>query len=169
MDVIIIAAVAANRVIGKDNDLVWHLPDDMRFFKESTKGYPVIMGRKNYESIPLKFRPLPDRLNIILSRDPLYMLSKAIVLSDLEQAIEIAEEEEKDKAFIIGGAQIYSLALDLELVDEMLITEVDAQVEGDAFFPEYNAAEWDKVLIQHHPIDDHHEYAFSIYRLRKKV
>lgn len=168
MDVIIIAAVAANRVIGKDNDLVWHLPHDMNFFKESTKGFPVIMGRKNYESIPLKYRPLPGRLNIILSRDPMYMLSKAIVVSDLEQAIEIAEEEEKDKVFIIGGAQIYSLALELEVVDEMLITEVDAQLEGDAYFPEYNASEWDKELLLQHPVDEHHKYAFSIYRMIKK-
>jgi dihydrofolate reductase len=168
METIIIAAVASNRVIGKDNDLVWHLPADMKFFKETTRGYPVITGRKNYDSIPEKFRPLPGRLNIVLSRDPEYIAPGAVVTSDLDLAIELAEAEGADKAFIIGGAQIYALALQEDIVDTMLLTKIEGEFEGDAWFPEFDSDLWEEEKVSFHPKDEQHSHAFAIIRLIRK-
>lgn len=141
MKVIAIVAVAKhNNGIGKNNDLLWHLPADMQFFKNTTAGYPVITGRKNYESIPLKFRPLPNRENIIVTRQKAEH-EGAFVVHSLQEAIDCASNFKKEKAFIIGGGQIYQQALDANLVDELLITWVDAEPEADVFFPEIGS-EW---------------------------
>ena len=119
MHISLIAAVADNGVIGKDNDLVWSLPDDMSFFKASTRGRHVIMGRKNYESIPHKYRPLPGRTNIILSRDSEYDASPAKLSPSLESALDTARNAGETNCFIIGGGQIYKIALELDVVDTM--------------------------------------------------
>ena len=118
----LIAAVARNGVIGKDNQLLWHLPGDMRHFRETTRGKPVIMGRRTWESLPEKFRPLPGRLNVVVSRDPRYAAPGATLSGSLENAIEIAGSAEE--AFVIGGAELYRQAL--PFADRLYLTEIAA-------------------------------------------
>jgi dihydrofolate reductase len=168
MERIVIAAVAENLLIGKENDLAWHLPADMKYFKATTKGYPVIMGRKNYESIPERFRPLPGRLNIVLSRQQDYPLADGVELcSDLQEALEIAQATGKDKAFIIGGGEIYKEALDRDLADKLLITWVDAELEGDAFFPDFDKEMWSSQTLMHLPADESHAHAMRFMEYTK--
>lgn len=162
MKVSIIAAVADNRAIGKDNDLIWHLPRDMRYFKESTEGHHVIMGRMNYESIPHKYRPLPKRPNIIITRQKDYIAPGCTVVSTLRDALEVARRAGETEAFIIGGGQIYDLSLQEEVVDTMYITHVHASPEADVFFPEFNASDWQNKAIMRHETNDSHQYAFDI-------
>jgi dihydrofolate reductase len=138
----LIAALANNNVIGRNNTLPWHLPEDLKHFKEATLGAPVIMGRKTWESLPEKFRPLPGRLNIVVSRDlqrtrPL--AAGATVVDSLPAAL--AACGETPEAFLIGGAELYRQAI--EQADRLLITEIDLEVEGaDAFFPPIDPASW---------------------------
>lgn len=165
MKVIIIAAVAQNGGIGKDNDLPWSLPDDMKFFKETTKGHSVIMGRKNYESIPHKFRPLPNRQNIVVTRQDDYRAEGCTVVNSIQEGIEKANKN--GDLYIIGGGQIYTEALENDLVDEMLLTEVQASIDADVFFPEFNNEEWLASEISRHEKDSAHSYPFVIKRYRK--
>jgi dihydrofolate reductase len=164
-----IAAVAKNRVIGKGNDLPWRLPDDMKYFKQQTLGAYVIMGRKNYESIPPKFRPLPDRQNIVITRQSNYNAPDCVVLDSIN-AMSVFLLEEKynffnpngnrsSDAFIIGGAEIYSQTM--HMVDRLYLTEIDAEVEGDVFYPEFDKSQWQETSRLHHPADDKHKYAFD--------
>ena len=166
MEVIIIAAVANNRAIGKNNDLIWHLPDDMKFFKQTTSGRPVIMGRKNYESIPNRFRPLPNRENIIVTRNNDYLAEGATVVHNLDEALKVVRNEEE--IYIIGGGEIYQLALDEGIVDTMFITQVNGSFEADAFFPEFDDSKWDQDMILDHPQDSKHKYGFTIFKYAKK-
>ena len=146
MERIIIAAVAhGNQVIGKDNDLIWRLPADMRFFKETTTGYYVIMGRRNYDSIPAAFKPLVDRRNVIVTRQKAYKAINCDVVNTLEEGIELARLNGEEKAFIIGGGQIYKYALEEDLVDKMLITWVYDEFDGDTFFPIIDTEKWEEV------------------------
>lgn len=168
MRISLIAAVADNGVIGKDNDLVWSLPDDMSFFKASTQGRHVIMGRKNYESIPEKYRPLPGRPNVVLSRNGEYDAAGAELFTSLDDALEHARKAGEDDAFIIGGGQIYTMALEAGVVDTMYITHVHGEPEGDAFFPEFDLAEWTLTVLDDHPADDRHEFSFTICKYDKK-
>ena len=168
MRISLIAAVADNGVIGKDNDLAWSLPNDMSFFKASTKGRHVIMGRKNYESIPHKYRPLPGRPNIVLSRNPEYDASPAVLSTSLEKAIKIAREAGETDCYIIGGGQIYKEALDLGIVDTMYLTHVHGNPEGDAFFPDFDPSEWDMQVIDNHLSDERHEFPFTICAYNRK-
>lgn len=154
-----IAAVAENRVIGKDNDLVWHLPDDMRYFVNKTKERHVIMGRKNYESIPDKFRPLPNRPNIVLTKQSNFTAKGCIVLNTLEEALLLAKDAKETEAFIIGGAQIYDLGL--VFCDRMYITEIHGQFDGDTFFPVFDKTLWKEMSREHHPQDEKHPYSFD--------
>jgi dihydrofolate reductase len=162
MKVSIIAAVADNRAIGKDNDLIWHLPRDMRYFKESTEGHHVIMGRMNYESIPHKYRPLPKRPNIIITRQEGYSAPDCTVVSTLQDALDVARKAGETEAFIIGGGQIYDLSLKENVVDTMYITHVHAKPEADVFFPEFDVAAWKENLLMQHAVDDRHEFGFDI-------
>ncbi|MCH2215272.1 MAG: dihydrofolate reductase [Flavobacteriales bacterium] len=162
MTIYSIAAVAENGAIGKDNDLIWNLPDDMKFFKEKTLNTAVIMGRKNFESIPHKFRPLPKRVNIVLSRDKGFSAKGAYTFESIQEAIHFCEQEGYDKTFVIGGGQIYKLALDEGLIDEMFITQVHASFDGDSFYPPLNKNEWSKSVISKHLPDEKHQYAFTI-------
>ena len=138
MKVSLIVAVSENYVIGKDNDLIWHLPKDMRFFKETTTGHHVIMGRKNFESIPHKFRPLPNRTNIVITRQLDYKAEGCVVVNSIEEALKVAKRNGDDEAFIIGGGQIYKLAIDAGLVDRIYLTKVHHCFDGDTIFPELN-------------------------------
>ena len=125
-EVIIIVAVAKNNVIGRDGSLPWHLPSDLQHFKKTTMGYPLIMGRKTYESIG---RPLPGRDNVVLTRDPELDLPGCIVVHSMQEAIDHCRNEEK--VFIIGGADIFRLAL--PMTDTMIVTALEREVEGDVY------------------------------------
>ena len=150
-EIVIIAAVAQNRVIGKDNQLLWHLPEDMAHFKAMTSGRPVIMGRKTWESLPPRFRPLPGRRNIVISRQPDYAAPGAELADSLENALARLStvEAEHGPVFVIGGEQIYRQAL--TLADRLEITEVELAPEGDAWFPEISTVDWE--IQQKTPVD----------------
>jgi dihydrofolate reductase len=154
-----IAALSKNRVIGKNNDLPWKLPDDMRFFMETTKGHHVIMGRKNYDSLKGKFKPLPDRTNIVITRQNNFDAPKCIILHDVKDAIDRSKQNGENECFIIGGADIYKLAM--PYTTRLYLTEIDAVVEGDTFFPEFDKTKWKEVSRKHHPKDDRHQFAFD--------
>ena len=164
MRVSLIAAVAANGVIGKDNDLIWTLRDDMAFFKTTTKGRHVIMGRKNWESIPERFRPLPGRPNIVLTRDEAYSAEGAMTCASLASALDLARESGEEEAFIIGGAQIYRLALEAGVVDTMYLTHVEKAFEGDTWFPDFDAVQWNAQPMFRHVADERNECAFEVCR-----
>ncbi len=156
----LIAAVARNRVIGKDNQLLWHLPDDMRHFRETTRGKPVIMGRKTWESLPEKFRPLPGRLNIVVSRNPVYPAPGATLAGSLQEAAEKAGNAQE--VFVIGGAELYRQAL--PLADRLYLTEIAADFEGDATFPETSSEDWQEILRSPPARHDGLDYAFVVYK-----
>lgn len=159
MIVSLIAAVAQNKTIGKNNDLPWKLPDDMKFFMNTTKNHYVIMGRKNYDSLHEKFRPLPNRTNIVVTRQKDFSAPGCIVVNDLQKALSIAKEGSEQEAFVIGGAEIYKLAL--ANADRLYLTEIDAAVDGDTFFPSFSTNEWREVSRTHHAADDKHKFAFD--------
>lgn len=128
----IISAHSENKVIGKNNHLPWNFPEDLKYFKDKTRGHIVIMGRKTYESMG---RALPKRVNIVISRKPEFKLPDALTVTSVEDAIKIAKEKEREEVFIIGGAEIYRQAL--SRVDKLYITLVKGNYDGDAFFPSY--------------------------------
>ena len=157
---IIVALSATNRGIGKKNGLLWHLPSDLKKFKELTTGHPVVMGRKTWESLPNKFRPLPHRTNIVVTRDDSYNAPGGFVVQSLEEAFKIAKESEgSEEIFIIGGAQIYEQAL--PLTDRLYLRIVHSEVEADSFFPEYES-EFTKVIVEESGEDNGYHYTFKI-------
>ena len=158
----IIVAVSENGVIGKDNDLLWHLPDDLKHFKRTTRGHHVIMGRKTFES--QGSRPLPKRTNIIVTRSPDYQADGCIVAHSLDEALGQVKEDEEP--FIIGGEKIYRMAL--PWVDRIYLTRVHATLEGDTFFPEPDMKEWQEVDRYYHEKDEKHAYAFSVITLERQ-
>jgi len=160
-----IAALARNGAIGKTNDLPWHLPDDMKYFMQTTKGHHVIMGRKNYESLPEKFRPLPNRTSIVVTRQPLYQAPGCTIVHQLEEGIGIAQQHGEGELFIIGGSEIYNLGM--PLADKLYLTEIDADIEGDTFFPAYRKELWHEISRRHHAIDDRHQFAFDFVIYKK--
>ncbi|MEF8717323.1 MAG: dihydrofolate reductase [Candidatus Accumulibacter necessarius] len=137
----LIAVVARNRAIGLNQKLLWHLPEDMRHFRAMTHGKPVIMGRKTWESLPAAFRPLPNRHNIVVSRNPAYRPSGATCASSLAEAIRLAGTA--SEVFVIGGAELYRQTL--PLANRLYLTEVAEDRAGDSFFPEVPLAEWREV------------------------
>ena len=157
MKVSLIVAMDKNRGIGKNNDLMWHLPNDMRFFKETTVNHIVVMGRKNYDSIPEKYRPLPNRRNVILTRNSNFKAKDCDVFNSLDDALGAYEYGSEKTIFIIGGGQIYALALAQEVVDEMYITYVDGDYDADTFFPEFDESKWRKELVLKQEKDDRHK------------
>ena len=158
----LIAAVARNRVIGKDNQLLWHLPEDMRHFRETTSGKPVIMGRKTWESLPDSFRPLPGRHNIVVSRNPAYQVPGATLAVSLEEAARQAGEA--GEVFVIGGEQLYKQAL--PLASRLYLTEIEESFDGDAFFPEVLLKDWEEVSRQ--PQRDAPGLIFSFVEYRRR-
>lgn len=137
MEIAIIVAMAKKRVIGRGPDIPWHLPADFKHFKKTTMGCPIIMGRRTHESIG---RPLPGRRNIVVTRHPDALSDEVEGFNSLQSALEDCKKSGCKQLFIIGGAQIYEAAL--PLANRMYITEVDAELEGDVFFPEVESAEW---------------------------
>ena len=167
MGVALIVAVAENGVIGKDNDLIWHLPKDMRFFKETTIGHHVIMGRKNFESIPHKYRPLTDRTNIVITRQLGFKAEGCIVVNSVVAALDIAKNNGDTEPFIIGGGQIYKIALEQNLVDRIYLTKIHHTFNGDTFFPELNS-EWKEINREDCFSDEKNKYDYSFLVLEKK-
>ena len=157
----LIAAASENNVIGKDNKLIWHLSDDLKHFKDLTKGHVVIMGRKTFESMP---KALPNRTNIIITRKTDYMAKDAIVVNSLNQALEKAVGD--NQPFIIGGGEIYSLAI--KIADRIELTRVHTELEGDAYFPEIDHNIWEEVSRERRLKDQKHYYDFSFIRYNKK-
>lgn len=157
-----IVAMGENRMIGKDNKMPWHLPDDLKYFKSKTLNKPVIMGRKTFESIGSK--PLPNRPNLIISRNEAFQAEGAQVFNSVEAAL--AELKDYPEVMIMGGAQIYDQWIDR--VDQLYITEVKASPDGDAFFPVIDHQAWYEVSREAHPADEHHAFAFDfvIYKRR---
>jgi len=166
MIISIIAAISENHVLGKDNDLVWHLPDDMRFFMKKTKGHHVIMGRKNYESIPVKYRPLPDRTNIVVTRQRHLSFPGCEVAHSIGDALVIAKQNHEEEVFIIGGGDIYRQVLNL--TDKMYLTEIYAVLDGDTFFPNIDKNKWTEMSRKKHDVDSDHEFSFDFVEYVKK-
>lgn len=161
----LIAAVARNRGIGLNNQLLVHLPEDLQHFRRVTMGCPVIMGRKTWDSLPPRFRPLPGRRNLVISRHPQAACTGAEVHTNLESALQALADV--PKAFVIGGAQIYDLTL--PMADELVLTEIDADLAADAFFPAWNADDFD-LIERAQPSGEGAEspvaYSFATYRRR---
>lgn len=169
MRISLIAAASLNNVIGRDNDLPWDIRDDLQFFRRTTAGKPVIMGRKNYEAIRDRIGgPLPKRPNIIVTRQPDYQAEGCAVYGSLEEALKKTNEQDGDEMFVIGGGQIYAEALEKGLVERMYLTRVQADVPGDVFFPEFDETEWDLVSEESHEADDNNEHPFVIQVWDKK-
>lgn len=160
----LIAAIGKNNELGKSNQLLWQLPDDMKHFKELTSGRAVIMGRKTFESIG---RTLPNRMNIIITTNPNFVANGAIIVSSLTEAIAKAKEDTDGEVFIIGGGMIYAEAL--PIADRLYLTHVDTDFpDADTFFPEVNCDEWDMVGSESHPSDDRHPYDFRYATYERK-
>lgn len=159
--------MTTNRVIGKDNGLIWHLPNDLKFFKTKTMGKPMIMGRNTFESIG---KPLPGRTNIVVTRSQSYSAQGVVVTHSLEQAItlarDIATKDNVDEIMIIGGAQIYEQSL--KIADRLYLTQVHANLEGDAFFPVFNINEWQEVEREDFKACDKNPLDYSFIILDKK-
>ncbi|MDA9258009.1 dihydrofolate reductase [Flavobacteriaceae bacterium] len=158
--VTLIAAASENNIIGKDNKLIWRLSDDLKHFKELTKGHFVIMGRKTFESMP---KALPNRTNVIITRKTDYKAENAIVVNSLEKALKVAEND--NQPFIIGGGEIYKLSI--EIADRIELTRVHTSIEGDTSFPEINLEKWQEVKNEKRLKDEKNEYDFSFLRYDK--
>ena len=167
MRISLIAAVAENGVIGAKGDLPWNLPDDMRFFSRTTRGHHVLMGRVNYDSIPNKYRPLPDRVNIVITRNKAFTDDRVRIFHSVEEGIAFAREQGEDELFIIGGGKIYEQTI--ALADRLYITHVHASVEGDTRFPDFSADDWLATELIQHSKDDVHNFSFNIRIYDRKV
>ena len=162
MKVALIVAMDLERGIGKNNDLMWHLPKDMRFFKETTLGQVVVMGRKNWDSIPEKYRPLSNRENVVLTRNKKFSSDDCVVLHDLVEVWEKYQDEEERTVFIIGGGEIYRQAIESGLIEEMYITHVSGTYNAETFFPQFNLKNWSVKALLEQDMDEKHECAFQV-------
>jgi len=167
MEIALIWAMATNRVIGRNNGLPWRLPDDTRHFMNTTRGQPVIMGRRTFESLA---KPLPGRANIVLTSRPDYPSEGIDVASDFNAALAVAERgvlsAAADTVYVIGGAPVYGLAL--PVASRLIVTWIDAEVAGDTFFPEVDWSLWEETSSANHTADTAHEYPFRIATYRRK-
>ena len=156
----IIAAIGKNNALGKDNQLLWKLPKDLKHFKSLTENHPIVMGRKTYESIG---KPLPDRTNIVVSRKENWFSEEILIVSKLKEAIKFAKKID-DNIFIIGGGEIYNQTM--ELADKLEITLVDEDFEADTFFPKIDLKIWQKVGEEFHEKDEknNHNFYFQTYK-----
>lgn len=159
MMISLVAAVAENGVIGKNNDLPWRLPDDMKFFMEKTRGHHVILGRKNYDSLPSKYKPLPNRTNIVVTRQKDFEADDCIIVHTIEDGLKHCRANNEMEAMVIGGSDIYRLSLPYST--RLYITEIKAVVDGDVYFPEFDKHEWKEIARIPHTQDDRHAYAFD--------
>lgn len=152
--IIQIAAAAENNALGKDNKMVWNLPDDYKRFREITTGHYIILGRKTFESLE---KPLKNRTHVIVTRDKNYKAEDCIIVNSIEEALKVVPKDEDN--FIIGGAEIYKQSI--HLADKIELTRVHTTCEADAFFPEIDTNEWELICEKHHPKDERHAFDFT--------
>ncbi len=164
MIISLIAAVAENNVIGCEGSLPWHLPDDLKFFKETTLHHHIIMGRKTLDSFG---KPLRNRTHIVITRQRDFQREGVQVVHGLNEALDIARSHGEEEAFVIGGGQIYREAL--PLADRLYITRIHQAFEGDTFFPEWKDSEWQVSQSTHHPADEKHAYPFTFLHLERII
>lgn len=157
-----VAAIAENNALGKDNDLLWHLPDDFKRFKQITSGHYIIMGRKTFESFP---KPLPNRTHVIITRQKNYHPEGCIIVDSMKKAIEVCPKDET--IFIIGGGEIYTLGMDF--ADTIELTRVHENFEADTFFPEIDNTKWKLTSEEHHPADERHKFNFTYQTFLKSI
>jgi len=163
MNITLVVAASENNAIGKDNQLLWHLPKDMRFFKNTTWALPIVMGRKTFESMGSKL--LPGRLNIILTHQKELQISGAEVVNSLEAAIVLAEKNDYKELMVIGGGQIYEMAM--PLASKIWLTRVHTKIEGDTFFPSLGMG-WEKQVVESHHADEKHAFDFDFECWQRK-
>ena len=167
MRIALIWAMTNNRVIGRDNRLPWRLPDDMRHFMSTTLGHPVVMGRRTFESMN---KPLPGRANIVLTGRPDYAGQGISVAADFRAGLAIAEnrcrEDGKNTTFVIGGARVYEAAL--PIADRLIVTRIDADIDGDTWFPAVDWSDWQATSSASHDTDAAHAYPFSITAYKRR-
>ncbi len=158
-----ILAKTKNNVIGKDNDMPWHISDDLKYFKKITSGHAILMGRKNFESIG---RVLPNRTNIIITRNKDYKVPGAIVVHSIEEGLKYALENKEEEAFIIGGGQIYNQSADYW--DKIYVTQIDADIPGDVYFTGISFEDWRLISQECHKKSENNEYdfCFEVYERR---
>jgi dihydrofolate reductase len=164
MTVSLVAAVARSRVIGRDGGIPWRIPEDMARFRELTTGHAVVMGRRTWESLPDQFRPLPGRDNVVVTRNPDWSAQGADRAGSVEDALELLDSA--PRVFVIGGGEIYAAAL--QFADELLLTEIDAHIEGDTIFPAWNRGEFDEVERREHVTEGGTPFAFVRYVRRAR-
>ena len=162
MRISLVAAVARGGVIGHEGAIPWRIPEDARRFRSLTMGHPVVMGRRTWDSLPDRFRPLPGRQNVVVTRNPDWRADEAVRARSLDDALRVLEGS--PRVFVIGGADLYAEAL--SLADELLLTEIDAEVEGDTFFPTWDRAAFEEVSREPHVSETAIPFAFVTY-LRK--
>ena len=167
MKIALILAMGKHREIGKKGGLPWKLPREMQFFKETTMGNIVVMGRKSWEALPNKFRPLPGRENIVITRNPHFKEEGATIIHELEQLHTLFDKNEERVCYIIGGAQIVELALAKEMVDEMIITHVQATFDADTYFPFVNWENWGEEDVLSYEKDEKNPHSFIIKKYTK--
>ena len=155
----LVAAVARNGAIGRNNQLLWREPEDQRHFRRVTMGSPVLMGRKTWDSLPERFRPLPGRRNLVLSRDPAWRANGAEAVASLDAALQAAADA--TRLAVIGGAQIYALAL--PHAGELVLTEIDADLDGDTFFPAWEHSRFAETSRERHTSESGVPYSFVTY------
>ena len=159
----LLVAASENNAIGKNNQLLWHLPNDLKFFKNTTWGMAVVMGRKTYESVD---KPLPGRFNIVITRQSDWKAAGVIPASDLQDALKKAAETNCHEIFVIGGGEIYKQSI--EIADKIYMTRVHASFDADTFFPEIDENKWQLTANQDFPVDEKHKYAYSFQIWNKK-
>lgn len=159
----IIVAKADNNAIGKDNQLIWHMPADLKHFKNTTMGHHIIMGRKTFES---QKKPLPGRTSIVITRDKDYKAKGCLIVHSLEEAFNIGKENNQEEVFILGGAEIYKLAL--PYTDKIYLTEIKAEFEADTFFPSLNMEEWEEIKRSEFPADEKNPYPYIFLEFVRK-
>lgn len=158
-----IAAISKNYVIGKNNQLPWHLPADMHYFKETTQGHFVIMGRKNYEA---EGKPLPDRTNIIITRKENFSAPGCFVFKTIDEALEYCQDQNQQEIFIIGGGEIYKQTL--EITQRIYLTIIDIEIDGDVFYPKLNFDDWQVLKKWDYKKDERNEFDHTYYVLERK-
>lgn len=159
-----VVAVAENNVIGKDNQLLWHLPDDLKWFKKITGQCDVIMGKKTFLSLPVKFRPLPNRKNIVITRSN-EVLEGCVMASSIEDAI--LKMDSRNENFVIGGGSVYEQFM--PFVQKLYITKVHQSFEGDTFFPAFENSQWELTYSEFHSADEKHAHSFTFQIFEKRL
>ena len=158
-----IVAMTKNRVIGKDNKLPWHMPHDLAYFFTTTRGRHIIMGRKNFEA---NGKALPGRTNIVVTHQKRYAAPGCVVVGSIKDALDFARQQGEKEAFIVGGGEFYRATLDI--TDRIYLTVIDAQIEGDVFFPDFDLTEWNKIREEKHSADEKNPFDFTYFVYERK-